>query len=73
MKAISLLGVVLLVVGIGFLAVRQISFTTQKPVVQVGPISASVQEQHSIAFPNIAAYGAIAAGALLLVVGYRRA
>jgi hypothetical protein len=73
MKALSLLGIVLVLVGVGFLGIRQLSFTTQKPIVQVGPISASVQEQHVIALPNIAAFGAIAVGALLLVVGYRKA
>ncbi len=73
MKSIGLLGIVLVLVGIGFLALRQVSFTTERPVVSVGPITASVAEQHSVSFPNIAAFGAIAAGLLLVVVGYRKA
>jgi hypothetical protein len=73
MKGIALLGVVLVLLGIGFLGLRQVSFTTEKPVVAVGPITASVAETHSIAFPNIAAFGAIAAGLVLVVVGYRKA
>ncbi len=72
MKAVSILGGLLLLVGIGILGVRQMSYTTEKPVVQVGPITASVAQQHVVTFPNIAAFGAIAAGALLLVVGYRK-
>ena len=73
MRGIGLLGVVLLVIGIGFLGVRQLSFTTERPIVSVGPVTASVAEHNSIAVPNVAAFGAIAAGLLLIVIGFRKA
>jgi len=73
MKPLAALGLVLIVLGLAGLALGHISFTTQKTVLDVGPITASVSEEHSIAIPDIASVVALGVGAVLLVMGMRRA
>jgi xanthosine utilization system XapX-like protein len=72
MKPLSIAGLVLLIVGLVGLAVGHLSFTTEKKVIDLGPIQATTQEQHSIPIPDIAGVAAVAAGLILMVVGQRR-
>jgi drug/metabolite transporter (DMT)-like permease len=58
----KVLGIVLIVLGIIGLGWGALTFTTQKKVVDIGPIQATKQEHHSVPVPPIA-------GALLLVGG----
>ena len=71
MKPLAVLGLVLVLLGLAGLALGHISFTTEKKVLDVGPVTASVSEEHSI--PDIAGVAALGAGIVLLVVGIRRA
>jgi hypothetical protein len=73
MKPLALIGVVLIVLGLAGLALGHFSFTTQKKVIDVGPVTASVAEEHSIAIPDIASVAAVIAGAVMVVMGQRRA
>ena len=72
MKPLALVGVVLIVLGLAGLALGHFSFTTQKKVVDVGPVTASVSEEHNIAIPDIAGVAAVIAGAVMVVMGQRR-
>ena len=72
MKPLALVGVLLIVLGLAGLALGHFSSTTQKKVVDVGPVTASVAEEHSIAIPDIAGVAAIIAGAVLVAMGQRR-
>jgi len=72
MKPLALVGVLLIALGLAGLALGHFSFTTQKKVVDVGPVTASVAEEHSIAIPDIAGVAAIIAGAVLVAMGQRR-
>ncbi len=71
MKPIGLIGIVLILLGVGALAVRQFSYTTDKPVVALGPLTASVAEQHTVALPNFAGFGLIIVGGVLLLLNRR--
>jgi uncharacterized membrane protein YidH (DUF202 family) len=73
MKPISIVGLVLIIAGIVGLALGHFSFTTEKKIIDVGPITATTEEHHSIPIPDIAGVAAVVAGAVLLVVGQRRA
>lgn len=73
MKPFAMVGIVLIVLGLAGLAIGHISFTTEKKVLDVGPVTASVNEEHHIAVPDIAGVVAVIAGVVLLVVGMRRA
>jgi hypothetical protein len=66
-----ILGLVLVVIGIISLAYQGITYTTQKKVIDLGPIQATKTENHTIPFPPI--LGAIAlVGGIVLVVFDRR-
>ena len=73
MKPISVVGLVLIIAGIVGLALGHFSFTTEKKIIDVGPITATTEEHHSIPIPDIAGVVAVVAGAVLLIVGQRRA
>ena len=73
MKPLAVLGIVLIVLGLAGLALGHVSFTTEKKVLDVGPVTASVSEQHSIVIPDIAGIAALGAGVVLLVMSMRRA
>jgi hypothetical protein len=72
MKPLAIFGVVLIVLGLAGLALGHISFTTKKKVLDLGPVTASVNEEHHIAVPDIAGVVAVGAGVVLLVTGLRR-
>ena len=71
MKPLTLTGVVLVLLGCAVLAIGRFSYTTEKPVVEIGPMKATVAEQHSVALPNIAGFGLIVVGGLLVLMARR--
>jgi hypothetical protein len=64
MKAI---GIVLLVIGIFSLAYQGFTYTTQKKVVDIGPIQATKQEHHTVPLPPILGALALIGGVVVLV------
>ncbi|MGH6894116.1 MAG: hypothetical protein ACREEP_17870 [Dongiaceae bacterium] len=73
MKPLAILGIVLMVLGIAGLAMGRFTYTTEEKVLDVGPIEATAEKEHSIAVPDIAGIAAILAGGFLVFVGRRRA
>jgi hypothetical protein len=73
MKPLTVAGLVLIIAGIVGLALGHLSFTTEKKIIDVGPITATTEEHHTIPIPDIAGVVAVAAGAILMIVGQRRA
>ena len=49
------------------------SYTTKEKVIDVGPITASVDEKHNVDIPDIAGIGAIVIGGLLVYLGRKSA
>jgi len=70
-KPLAIAGLVLIGLGIAGLVLGQFSYTTEKTVIDVGPITASVDEKHSVDLPEMAGIAAILAGALLIYLGRR--
>jgi hypothetical protein len=73
MKPLSLAGVALVIAGLAGLILGHISFTTEKKIIDIGPITATTEEHHSIPIPDIAGIAAVVAGAALVFLGQRRA
>jgi amino acid transporter len=73
MKPMAIVGVVLVVLGIAGLVFGRFSYSTDKQVIDVGPITASVSEQHHVDVPDITSVGAVIAGALLVFFSRRTA
>lgn len=73
MKPLAIIGLGLIGLGIAGLLLGQFSYTTQKNVIDVGPITASVAERHDFDVPEFAGIGAILAGGLLIYLGRKTA
>ena len=71
MKTATLAGIVLLVLGVLSLAYQGITWTTQKKVLDVGPIQATEAEQHTLPLPPVLGCLALMGGVVLLAVGTR--
>jgi drug/metabolite transporter (DMT)-like permease len=72
MNLTKLAGVVLIVAGVLGLVYGGFSFTKETHDVKLGPIELSVKEKESVNVPVWAGVAAIAAGALLLIVGNKK-
>ena len=73
MKPLTIIGVVLIFAGIAALVVGRFSYTTTEKVLEVGPLVATAEKEHSIAIPDIAGVVAVIAGGILVVASRRRA
>ena len=61
------LGVILIVLGVLALVYQGFSYTTQKKVLDVGPIQATKQERHTVPLPPILGALALIGGVIVLV------
>ena len=62
MSGKTVLGIILVIIGIVALAYQGVTYTTQKKVVDIGPIQATKEEHHTIPLPPIV-------GVLVLIGG----
>lgn len=72
MKPVTLLGAVLIVLGLAALAYQGITYTTREKVIDIGPLEATAERQKTIPLPPILGIVAVAAGVALVVVGARK-
>lgn len=71
MKPIAIIGVVLIVLGGIVVALQGVSYVRDRQEVSVGPIEVAAEERGFI--PPIVGGVVLAAGVVLLLVGWRRA
>ena len=67
MKATTLVGVLLIVLGIVGLVYPRINYTTREKIVDLGPIEATKETKKSIPLPPILGGLSLAGGIVLLV------
>ena len=72
MNALTIIGIVLLVLGVVALAYQGISYTTTEKVVDLGPLKVEAKKEKTIPLPPVLGGVAVAAGVVLLVAGARR-
>jgi hypothetical protein len=72
MKPVTILGAVLILLGLAALAYQGISYTSREKVIDLGPIQATAERQRTIPLPPIMGIVAVAAGVALVVVGVRK-
>jgi hypothetical protein len=53
MKNIVITGIALVVIGAAVLGYGQYSYTTRETVLQVGPVTATADQTHTVSFPPI--------------------
>jgi hypothetical protein len=72
MKMASVVGIILIVLGVMGLVLGGITYTTREKVVDIGPIEATAEKHERIPLPPIAGGLALAAGVVLLIASNRR-
>jgi hypothetical protein len=72
MKAITVTGILLVVLGALALVYQGFNYTRERNVVDVGPIHATVDTQEHVPLPPIVGGLALVAGAALLVIGAKQ-
>jgi len=72
MKSTALIGVILIVLGIAALAYQGITYTRKETILNIGPIHAEEERQHTIPLPPIIGAAAVVGGIVLLVAGARK-
>jgi hypothetical protein len=72
MKMASIVGVLLIVLGVIGLAVGGINYTRREKVIDIGPIEATAEKHERIPLSPVAGGLALAAGVVLLIAGNRR-
>jgi hypothetical protein len=73
MKGASVAGIVLIVIGIITLVYQGFTYTTQKKVLDVGPIQATKTEHHTVPLPPIIGGILLIGGVVLVVSGSKSA
>ena len=73
MKTNSLIGIILIVIGIVALAYQGITYTTREKVVDIGSIQVTADKTKTFPLPPIVGGIALVGGIVLLVMGSKKA
>lgn len=69
MKPPSILGILLIILGIAAFAYQSFTYTTTEKAIDLGPIQVTTEKQHTIPLPPIIGAVALIGGVVLLMQG----
>ena len=72
MKPVTIIGVILIVLGVVALAYQGITYTTNEKVVDLGPLKVEAQREKTIPLPPVLGGIALIGGIVLVIAGARR-
>lgn len=72
MKTLTVVGILLIVLGLVSFAYQGITYTTHKKILDVGPLHATAEQHKTIPLPPILGATALIGGVVLLLAGNRR-
>jgi hypothetical protein len=72
MKNLTVIGVILIVLGLAGFVIPRITYTEETTALEIGPLEVTAEQERSITIPDVAAGAAVAVGALLVIVGASR-
>jgi hypothetical protein len=72
MKALVVIGLILVLAGALVLGYQGFTYFTHEKVVDAGPIQVTAEKEHFVYLPPILGGVALGAGALLMVLGARK-
>jgi drug/metabolite transporter (DMT)-like permease len=72
MKPTTVLGVLLIVLGVAALIYQGITYTSRETIVDIGPVHATADRQKTLPLPPALGAAAVVGGVVLLVAGARR-
>ncbi len=73
MKSTAILGVILIILGVAALVYQGVTYTKRDTLVNIGPIHAEADHQHTIPIPPVLGIVAVAGGIFLVATGVRGA
>jgi len=71
-KAVTFFGVALIILGVLALAYQGITYTTREKVIDLGPLTATVDKKKTFPLPPLVGALVLAGGVVLVIVGARR-
>jgi drug/metabolite transporter (DMT)-like permease len=72
MKPIAIAGIVLIALGVAALAYQGITYTSRDTVLDIGPLHATADREHTLPLSPLLGIAAAVGGVVLLVLGARR-
>jgi len=72
MKPVTVIGVILIVIGIVALAYQGITYTTSEKVVDLGPLKVEAKRERTIPLPPVVGVIALVGGIVLVAVSARK-
>jgi uncharacterized membrane protein len=72
MKTQSIVGIILIILGVFAIAYQGFNFTTTEKAVDLGPIQINTEKQHTVPLPPIIGGIALVGGIALLVMSGRK-
>jgi uncharacterized membrane protein HdeD (DUF308 family) len=72
MKNMSVLGVILIVLGVAALVYQGITYTSRETVIDIGPVHATADRERTLPLPPVVGIAALAGGAALVIAGARK-
>ncbi len=72
MKTYTLIGIILIVIGIVALGYQGITYTTREKVVNIGPIHMTADKTKTLPLPPIVGGIALVGGIVFLIVGNKK-
>ena len=72
MKAMRIVGVLLLVLGLAGFLTGGFSFTKDTTQAKLGPLELTVKEKESVNIPQWMSLGAMVLGGVVLILGFRK-
>jgi hypothetical protein len=72
MKPITIVGALLLVLGIAALVYQGVTYTSRETVLDIGPLHATADREKTLPLPPLVGIAAVAGGIVLLVTGVRK-
>lgn len=72
MRSLTLIGVLLVVLGLAAFIFDRVSFTERNTALEVGPLEVTTETERTVTIPTLAAGAAVIAGVVMVVMGTRR-
>jgi hypothetical protein len=72
MRHMTIVGVVLIGLGLAALVYQGITYTSRETVIDIGPLHATADRQKTVPLPPVLGIAAVAGGVAMLVAGARK-
>jgi uncharacterized membrane protein len=71
-KPAGVVGIILIIIGIVALVYGGFTYTKREKVLELGPIQATAEKQHTVPFPPVLGGICLVGGIVLVIVGSRK-